>query len=420
MLQTLPTGRGDTKKAGPAHLRLLLRLVPEPRDRRPLGALEPQAPRPLGCRESARSTRPSSTTQKNATSARASSPRWAPTRRPTTPLLRRTSSCSLRKANVGVAVVSWYPPGKRDANGPEVDGLVKRLLAAAARFGLELCLHLEPWEGRTAAAQLKDVAYAVRTYGAHDAYHKIDGKCVFFAYDSYQLAARDGARRGPRRTTARSSSRWRWRRSTSTTTSAARAASTGPTVILALRASRKLSTPSSWKGPSHAHLRRVGSSSRASRRATTTCACDRGTARIRGPRGGGLLRPELARGDRERRGARRRGHLSTSGTRARRSNPRRRRSRRTGRASLPTLAYPSPEFYLTKTAAWVEHRRGAKRRARGWGKAFSYGASYIYDPDAISEGVAHMIFNMRGVYAGYLAPLPYLQGAFAYADYLFA
>ena len=90
-----------------------------------------------------------------------------------------------------VAVVSWYPPGKRDANGPEVDGLVKRLLAAAARFGLELCLHLEPWEGRTAAAQLKDVAYAVRTYGAHEAYHKIDGKCVFFAYDSYQLAARD-------------------------------------------------------------------------------------------------------------------------------------------------------------------------------------------------------------------------------------
>ena len=86
--------------------------------------------------------------------------------------------------------MSWYPPGKRDANGPEVDGLVKRLLAAAARFGLELCLHLEPWEGRTAAAQLKDVAYAVRTYGAHEAYHKIDGRCVFFAYDSYQLAAR--------------------------------------------------------------------------------------------------------------------------------------------------------------------------------------------------------------------------------------
>ena len=49
-----------------------------------------------------------------------------------------------------MAVVSWYPPGKRDANGPEVDGLVKKLLAAAARFGLELCLHLEPWEGRTA------------------------------------------------------------------------------------------------------------------------------------------------------------------------------------------------------------------------------------------------------------------------------
>ena len=74
-------------------------------------------------------------------------------------LLVGTMACNYFRQ---VAVVSWYPPGKRDANGPEVDGLVKRLLAAAARFGLELCLHLEPWEGRTAAAQLKDVAYAVR------------------------------------------------------------------------------------------------------------------------------------------------------------------------------------------------------------------------------------------------------------------
>ena len=97
----------------------------------------------------------------------------------------------LRSANVGVAVVSWYPPGKRDANGPEVDGLVQRLLAAAARVGLELCLHLEPWEGRTAAAQLADVAYAVERYGGHAAYHRVDGRPAFFAYDSYQIAAAD-------------------------------------------------------------------------------------------------------------------------------------------------------------------------------------------------------------------------------------
>ncbi|EGB09964.1 hypothetical protein AURANDRAFT_2525, partial [Aureococcus anophagefferens] len=94
-------------------------------------------------------------------------------------------------ARVGVAVVSWYPPGKRDPNGPEVDGLVGRLLDAALARGLALCLHLEPWEGRTAAAQLADVAYAVERYGGHAAYHRVDGRPAFFAYDSYQIAAAD-------------------------------------------------------------------------------------------------------------------------------------------------------------------------------------------------------------------------------------
>ena len=128
------------------------------------------------------------------------SPRWAPASSADDSIIEAHFE-QLRKAKVGVAVVSWYPPGKRDANGPEVDGLVKRLLAAAARFGLELCLHLEPWEGRTAAAQLQDVAYAVRTYGAHEAYHKIDGKCVFFAYLVPARRARlaRGADRGERR-----------------------------------------------------------------------------------------------------------------------------------------------------------------------------------------------------------------------------
>ena len=94
-------------------------------------------------------------------------------------------------ARIGVVVVSWYPPGKRDPNGPEVDGLVGRLLDAALARGLALCLHLEPWEGRTAAAQLADVAYAVERYGGHAAYHRVDGRPAFFAYDSYQIAAAD-------------------------------------------------------------------------------------------------------------------------------------------------------------------------------------------------------------------------------------
>ena len=269
----------------------------------------------------------------------------------------------LRKAKVGVAVVSWYPPGKRDANGPEVDGLVKRLLAAAARFGLELCLHLEPWEGRTAAAQLKDVAYAVRTYGAHDAYHKIDGKCVFFAYDSYQLAARD------------------WR--------AARTAANDGAFLIALALEAKhvddyvggpggfdgaysyfgatgftqASTPSSWKG-----------------------LVARASAK------GGLFVPCVAPGYDDLRvrpwnGANSRGreagaYYDRSWTAALASGAERvavtsfnewhegtqiepaAAAFTPDRPGVTTyLAYPSPEFYLTKTAAWVERFVAARRRA---------------------------------------------------------
>ena len=189
--------RGDTK-AGPARLRLLLRLVPEPATD---GLWAHWNHKHLDHWDAA---------------VRAKYPPFVhdPEKRDVGasffPALGAYSSVDdavitahfeqLRKAKVGVAVVSWYPPGKRDANGPEVDGLIGRLLDAALGRGLALCLHLEPWEGRT-AAQLKDVAFAVRTYGAHEAYYKIDGKCVFFAYDSYQLAA-DLPRRRPRRTTA--------------------------------------------------------------------------------------------------------------------------------------------------------------------------------------------------------------------------
>ena len=97
----------------------------------------------------------------------------------------------LAAARVGVVVVSWYPPGKQDPNGPEVDGVVRGLLDAAAAAGLEVCLHLEPWEGRSAKDVLGDVAYAIGAYGAHAAYHRVDGRPAFFAYDSYQLRADD-------------------------------------------------------------------------------------------------------------------------------------------------------------------------------------------------------------------------------------
>ena len=182
------------------------------------------------------------------------------------------------------------------------------------------------------------MAYAVRTYGAHEAYHKIDGKCVFFAYDSYQLAARD------------------WR--------AARTAANDGAFLIALALEAKhvddyvggpggfdgaysyfgatgftqASTPSSWKG---LVARGIGE------RAELFVPCVApgyddlrvrpwNGANSRGREAGayydGAGRQLWRAAPRDASPSR----ASTSGTRARRSNPRRRRSRRTGRASLRT------------------------------------------------------------------------------------
>ena len=92
-----------------------------------------------------------------------------------------------RLARIGVLVVSWYP----STHNENVDEAIGLILEAAAKFGLEVCFHLEPYEGRTALSVRKDVDLVLETYATHRAYHRIDGKPVFYAYDSYQISPND-------------------------------------------------------------------------------------------------------------------------------------------------------------------------------------------------------------------------------------
>ncbi|KAJ1448548.1 hypothetical protein M885DRAFT_574187 [Pelagophyceae sp. CCMP2097] len=101
----------------------------------------------------------------------------------------------ISKARIGVVVLSWYSPGHQDGNGENTDGVVLPLLAAALRHGVEIALHLEPYEGRTASSTVEDMRYAIEHYSAHPSYHhaqKNGRKApVFYAYDSYQISPAD-------------------------------------------------------------------------------------------------------------------------------------------------------------------------------------------------------------------------------------
>ena len=212
----------------------------------------------------------------------------------------------LRKAKIGVAVVSWYPP--RQARRERARG--RRFGEEAAGRGGTVCLRALPPPGALGgahgAAQLQDVAYAVRTYGAHEAYHKIDGKCVFFAYDSYQLAARDWRasdrgerRRVPRRAGAGGEARRRLRGGSGRLRR-------GLLLLWrdGLHAGRRRRA---WKGSSHGRRSKGG--------LFVPCVAPGyddlrvrpwNDANSRGREAGAYYDRELARGARERRGARRR------------------------------------------------------------------------------------------------------------------
>lgn len=96
----------------------------------------------------------------------------------------------LLAAGIGVLVVSWYPPNKEDENGVPVDGLIPVLLDHAAKYSLKVALHIEPYQGRSAASVRKDIKYIYEKYVPHSAYlrYGMNGKDplpVLYMYDSY-------------------------------------------------------------------------------------------------------------------------------------------------------------------------------------------------------------------------------------------
>ncbi len=106
------------------------------------------------------------------------------------PLTLERQMRELKSAGVGVISSSWW--GK----GSPTDKFLSKLLDAAARHGLKVNIHIEPFAGRNAATTREAIVYILNTYGPHPAFYRgreFGGRPVFFVYDSYKTPAAEWA-----------------------------------------------------------------------------------------------------------------------------------------------------------------------------------------------------------------------------------
>ncbi|KAJ1476514.1 hypothetical protein T484DRAFT_1907859 [Baffinella frigidus] len=110
----------------------------------------------------------------------------------------------LARAGVGVVVLSWSGrpevPGTHDTQGIKTDALIEGAMDVAAAAGLEVALHLEPYENRSVTSVRDDVTYLTSRFGSHAAMHRRARRVgpeaglqdapklpVLYVYDSYRI-----------------------------------------------------------------------------------------------------------------------------------------------------------------------------------------------------------------------------------------
>ncbi|GAA2072533.1 ThuA domain-containing protein [Actinomadura alba] len=87
----------------------------------------------------------------------------------------------IRDAGAGVLVYSWWGRGGYE------DGLARGVLDAAARHGVKVAWHIEPYGGRTADSVVADINYINATYGSHPAYYRAaqyGNRPAFYVFES--------------------------------------------------------------------------------------------------------------------------------------------------------------------------------------------------------------------------------------------
>ncbi|GAA2808738.1 glycoside hydrolase family 99 protein [Crossiella cryophila] len=91
----------------------------------------------------------------------------------------------IRGSGAGVLVYSWW--GRESYE----DRLAEGVLAAAARNGLKVAWHLEPYGGRTAASTVADIEYLIARHGASPAFYRAaehGNRAAFYVFESLRIA----------------------------------------------------------------------------------------------------------------------------------------------------------------------------------------------------------------------------------------
>ncbi|MDG6109666.1 hypothetical protein Daura_25885 [Dactylosporangium aurantiacum] len=91
----------------------------------------------------------------------------------------------IAQAGAGVVVTSWWGQGSYE------DTLVPGILDAAARHGLKVAWHLEPYPGRTAASTVADINYLIARYGPHAAFYRDaqhGNRGAYYVFESLRIA----------------------------------------------------------------------------------------------------------------------------------------------------------------------------------------------------------------------------------------
>jgi glycoprotein endo-alpha-1,2-mannosidase len=94
----------------------------------------------------------------------------------------------VRAAGAGVVVSSWW------GRGSPTDECVPLLLEAAAKEGLRVAFHIEPYPGRGASSLREDLAYLVELHGASPGFYRhaaagSSPRPLVYVYDSYLTPA---------------------------------------------------------------------------------------------------------------------------------------------------------------------------------------------------------------------------------------
>jgi glycoprotein endo-alpha-1,2-mannosidase len=94
----------------------------------------------------------------------------------------------LRAARVGVICSSWWGKDHR------TNKILPALFDAAARNGIKICFHIEPFGGRNARTTREAMIYLIDQYGQNPSFYRgkeFGGRPVFFLYDSYKTPAEE-------------------------------------------------------------------------------------------------------------------------------------------------------------------------------------------------------------------------------------